>query len=276
MGLPERSLLISIAARTTIPRMRTVQGALASVLRVSCGLVLVACASGKPMPMEQDVDASEGKQDGPVEQMIDAAVHVDASPDAQVTMPDAAPCTPQVIEHLVNPALDLTPNGMGWVEYRDPNLQDEPGGPFAIISANPTGVTPSSAPNKAWLGGAAGGDVTPTVASLTDSLYQDVTFPAGANTFVVSFYYLVGTNESGSTVYDTFTLDVIQTNGTVIENVTTLSNATNAPSFTLFTKTLTTNLAGQTVRLRATSTNDDVFNTNFFLDSLSFKATHCP
>ncbi len=231
------------------------------------------------MPSEQ-VDANEGKHDsGPIDPMPDAALPHDgptmAMPDAPVVvMPDA--CVPQAIEHLANPVFDLTPNGTGWVEYRDPNLQDEPGGPFPIISANPSGVTPMSAPNKAWLGGAAGGDVTPTVASLTDMLYQDVTVPASATTVTVSGYYLVGTNETGSTVYDTFSLDIIQTNGTVIENVITLSNATNASTFTPFSKTLTTNIAGQTVRLRATSTNDDIFNTNFFLDSLSLKATHCP
>ena len=68
----------------------------------------------------------------------------------------------------------------------------------------------------------------------------------------------------------------MQTNGTVIENVMTANNLTVAGTFTLFTKNITGNVAGQTVRLRATSINDAILHTNFFVDTLSLKATHCP
>jgi hypothetical protein len=58
--------------------------------------------------------------------------------------------------------------------------------------------------------------------------------------------------------------------------VLTLNNTTVAASYTAFSKTLTSNLAGQTVRIRATSTHDDSLVTNFFLDSFSVRATFCP
>jgi len=58
--------------------------------------------------------------------------------------------------------------------------------------------------------------------------------------------------------------------------VLTLNNTNANGAYVAFTKTITANLAGQTVRLRATSTNDIEFHTNFFLDTLSLKATHCP
>jgi len=43
-----------------------------------------------------------------------------------------------------------------------------------------------------------------------------------------------------------------------------------------FTHSFTANVSGQTVRLRFTSTNDVTLGTNFFFDTLSLKATHCP
>jgi hypothetical protein len=199
----------------------------------------------------------------------------DARPDSmQQPMPDAPPpmpdaCVPVATEHLMNPVFDLSPDGVNWVAVRDPQL-------YPIISANPTGLTPISAPNKAWFGGAAGNDLG--VTSVTDSLYQDITFPANATNFVITGYYLIGGIEDTDVVYDTFTLDVIETNGTPIENVIALNNKQNtgAQTFAMFSKTLTSNLAGRTVRLRGTSTNDIIQHTSFFFDSLSFKATHCP
>lgn len=238
-------------------------------------LVLAGCASGKPS--SELVDAAD--------QPTDAAnpdPTPDARPDATTTaMPDAPPpppdaCVPVAVEKLANPVFDLTPPGTGWVDGRDPATNMLPGGPFPIISPNPTGVTAHSAPNKAWFGGAAGEDVTPAKASLVDTLYQDVAMPADATNVVVSGYYLVGTNDITTSVFDTFTIDLVQTNGTLIENVLTLSNMTSASTFTAFTKTIAANVAGQTVRLRLTSVNDDILHTNFFVDSLSLQATQCP
>lgn len=236
-------------------------------------LVLYGCASGTPMTAGQDASQSDAANPDPI---------ADARPDGPVMqMPDAPPpppdaCVPAAIEKLANPVFDLTPNGVGWVDGRDPATNMLSGGPYPIISANPTGVTPHSAPNKAWFGGAAGNEVTPTKSSLVDTLHQDLLIPANATNVVVSGYYLVGTTDVTTTVYDTFSIDLVQTNGTLIENVLTLSNMTNASTFTTFSKPITANLAGQTIRIRATSINDSIYRTNFFLDSLSLKATHCP
>jgi hypothetical protein len=244
--------------------MRTVQ---------TVGLIALAisgCASGKSMPSELS-DASEQTGDSK-----DPEVLVDARPDA--TPPDAPPdaCVPVATEKLVNPVFDLTPNGMGWVDGRDPATNLLPGGPFPIISANPAGVAPQSAPNKAWFGGANGGQVNPPKATLVDTLHQDIVIPATATNVVVTGYILVGTNELDTMVWDTFTIDLTQTNGTVIENVMSANNNTVASSFVPFTKNITANVAGQTIRLRLTSINDDIRHTNFFIDSMSLKATHCP
>jgi hypothetical protein len=190
-------------------------------------------------------------------------------PDAAIVPPDA--CVPAQVEKLVNPVFDLAPTGTGWTEVP---IQGLTGGPFPIITSD--GPVAHSAPNKAWLGGAAGEDVVPIQASVTDQLYQDIVIPASTTQVVITGFYLVGSNDSTTTVFDTFRLDVLQPNGTPIETVLQLDNKTVATAFTAFTKTLTANVAGQTIRLRATSTNDIDLHTNFFLDTVSLKATHCP
>lgn len=256
-------------------------------------LVFGACAKGGSL---QQGDASGVAADAPEgddanENFIDAPPHPDAFvPDAFVPdafVPDAfvpdAPtdaCVPVVLEKLANPVFDLTPAGVNWVDQRDPRLNAQPGGPFPIISPNPTGLIPVSAPNQAWLGGAAGEDITPQVSSLTDQLFQDIVIPADATQIVVSGFFLVGTQDDPSTVFDTFSLDITQTNGTPIENVLTANNTTVAASYTPFSKTISAGglaqMAGQTVRIRAIMVNDVSFLTNVFLDSMSVKVTGCP
>jgi hypothetical protein len=236
---------------------------------------LVGCASGgRPFepPGDQPGPDAPKSPDDPPDPPVPPIDAPEAPTDSTVLPPDGSgPCTPVSTERLANPALDLAPVGTGWSEVP---LQNVPGGPYAIISAD--GPT-SSAPNGAWLGGFPGEQAVPAASTLTDQLFQDVTFPADATTFVVSGMFLVGTNEFPfGIVFDTFSLAVTETNGSPIETVLQLDNTDDGDSYAGFSKTLTSNLAGRTVRLRATSTNDSTDHTNFFLDSLSFKATFCP
>ncbi|MBA3540837.1 MAG: hypothetical protein H0T79_14590 [Deltaproteobacteria bacterium] len=263
-------------------------------MRVALAAVLFAgCASGSTPQNQGQIDAPEGTGedakvflDGPIEQPIDApvtppidapvVVPVDAPPDAFVFQ-DA--CVPQTTELLTNPVFDLAPLGTGWVQQP---IQNAPGGPFPVITAD--GLAAHSPANKVWLGGIAGEDVVPAAATVTDGVYQDVAIPAGTTQLVLTGYYVVGSNEtSTTTIYDRATLDLTQLNGTPIENAMTLSNLSETltpnGAWTLFSKTFTANVAGlsgTTVRLRATSTHDDTFVTNFFFDTLSLKSTHCP
>ncbi len=244
-------------------------------------LLTVGCASGRtpfeqPPPGDDQPDAAEGRDaEIPPVDMAVPPVDMAPPPDQMIQPPDAAvtpdACVPQQSERLANPALDLAPTGTGWVEVPLPNL---PGGPFPIVTSD--GFAPSSAPLKAWMGGAAGGDASPQAATITDQLYQDITFPADATGFIVSGQSAVGTTDVTTAVFDTFSLDITETNGTPIENILVLSNMSPTGAWAPFSKTLSSNLAGRTVRIRATSTNDDIFHTNFFLDTLSFKATACP
>jgi hypothetical protein len=240
-----------------------------------------SCASGQTAQPAQPSDAPLGGFDAKVyldarsnpdaPRPIDAAPHIDApQPIDAAPMVDAAPphdaCVPLTTELLVNPAFDLSPVGTGWTEQ---NIDD----------ADPTitgddGIVEQSAPYKAWMGGLTGQDEGKI--SVTDQVYQDVMVPTGTTSLVLTGYYAVGTAETGSTVYDTANVDLLQTNGSPIEAILAESNATPTATWTPFSHTFTTNVAGQTVRLRFTSSNDITNETSFYFDTLSLQATHCP
>jgi hypothetical protein len=213
-------------------------------------------------PGSQEIPADAPKV--PVDaQPLDAAPHPDAPP---ITPPaDAPPCQVMTRQLLLNPVFDLTPIGVSWTQQNIDNA-------YPIITAD--GLTPQSAPYKAWMGGLAG--VDKGVTSVTDQLYQDVTIPANTTMLRLTGYYVVGTTETTTTsVYDTAQIGLVQTNGTPIETALSLNNLTTASTWTALDKTFTTNLSGQTVRLRATSTNDITNHSNFFFDSLALTATYC-
>jgi hypothetical protein len=235
------------------------------------GLLAVAagCASGSAPGVSDALGVSDAPVGADAKQYFDAPniEHADAPTDARpdAPPPDAA-CVPTTTELLANPAFDLTPRASGWTEQ---NIDDT----YPIIT-DQTGLAPQSAPYRAWMGGFQGTDLG--VSSVTDMLYQDIAVPAGTTQLVLTGYYAVATSETGTTVYDTGTLDLIQTSGTPIEAIKSLTNATNAASWKQLSHTFTANVAGQTVRLRFTTTNDSLNATSFYFDTLSLKATHCP
>lgn len=197
------------------------------------------------------VDARE-----PDAHLIDADVHKDAPVDA---------CVPMVADLLLNPAFDLTPVGTDWTQVPiDVNAPD-------IGNDGPV----QSAPYAVWLGG-----IAPDGAALTDQVYQDVAIPANATQVVLTGYYGVVTDEETTSVVDTGSVDLIQTNGTPIENALSLSNLTTTSNWTTFTHTFTSNVAGQTVRLRMTSTlhgdgtGEDL--SDFYFDTFALNVTYCP
>lgn len=194
----------------------------------------------------------------------DAFVAPDAMVDASVT-PDA--CVPIVSQLLLNPSLDLPPMGSSW-------LQTPFNAMYPLIT-DQDGPAEHSAPYKAWLGGFVAATAGGTA---TDVLWQDVVVPAGTTQLSLSYVHIVGTQESATatTAFDTASVAITQTNGTVIANVNSFSNLTPVAAWTPINVTVPQNLSGQTVRLRLTSSNDDSFTTNFFFDSFSLTATHCP
>ena len=238
---------------------------------VSIAALAAGCASGGSAQSDAPsvVGDPDAKQylDGMIEPHIDAAIDAPPHIDAAI---DAGGCVPQTTELLTNPVFDLAPQGTGWTQTPiDPMYP-----PITSDNGQLAQYPPQSAPYKAWLGGFEAASIGQTV---TDVVFQDVAVPPNTTALVVSGYYLVDTAETGSTVYDTGSMSLLQTNGTPIEAVLALTNVTTtSATWTIFNHTFTPNLSGQTVRLQMTSSNDYSNTTNFMFDTLSLKATHCP
>ncbi|MFD7903255.1 protease pro-enzyme activation domain-containing protein [Kitasatospora sp. NPDC059722] len=107
---------------------------------------------------------------------------------------------------------------------------------------------------KAWLDGYG--------SSHTDTLSQTVSIPAGCTSASLTFWLHIDTAESGSTAYDTLTL---QANSTTLK---TWSNVDAAAGYVQRTVDLTS-FAGQTVTLKFTGTEDGSNQTSFVIDDVA-------
>ncbi|MGW2249499.1 protease pro-enzyme activation domain-containing protein [Kitasatospora sp. NPDC001660] len=107
---------------------------------------------------------------------------------------------------------------------------------------------------KAWLDGYG--------SAHTDTLAQTVSVPAGCKSATLTFWLHVDTAETGSTAYDTLTL---QANSTTLK---TWSNVDAAAGYVQRTVDLTS-FAGQTVTLKFTGTEDGSNQTSFLIDDVA-------
>ena len=246
-------------------------------------VLLAGCASGASLGPGQDappaLDAGTRHDatldnDAPVAHddaapNHDAPQQHDAPPaiDAAVAPPDA--CVPQVTQLLLNPAFDLTPVGTDWTETLiDPAFGD--------LITN-TGPTPQSAPLQVFLGGITG-DQEGT-SDVTDQLTQNVVVPAATTKLEITGFYQVNTGETLNAPFDTADVALTKLDGTPIEDILAVSNLSAINVYTPIDHVFAnpTALAGTTVRLRLTSTNDSTLATGFQFDTFALTATHgCP
>jgi hypothetical protein len=223
--------------------------------------VLCGCASGRTTGEAPDASVSAGPdakvwRDGSIE----------ATPDAQAVIPpDAYQCQPHQQQLLLNPVLDLNPSGMGWVQQNIDNL--------APLITGDDGVPEHSPPFKAWLGGLEGYDYG--YYSVTDVLYQDVTIPAGTTALRLTGQWDMLTTETDLGVYDDAQVALVQPDGTPIETVLGVTNESPTIGWNAIDHAFAVPHAGETVRVRLMSTNDMMYATSFFFDTLALTATVC-
>ena len=101
--------------------------------------------------------------------------------------------------------------------------------------------------------------------------------PIPANTTQVRLtgVYEVRTLEIDGFAYDTAQLALTQTDGTPFHVFKDLSNLTPTTAWTAIDQLAPANLAGQTIRIRITTTNDIIDATSFYFDTLALTATIC-
>jgi chitodextrinase/subtilisin family serine protease len=103
-----------------------------------------------------------------------------------------------------------------------------------------------------------------------DTLYQDVTIPADAQSAYVQFSYAIATDEKpGPTPFDTMTVRVYSPPNATKYTYWTLSNLDAAATPVLSPKYDVSAFKGQSIRLQFSATTDASFNTNFFIDDVT-------
>lgn len=223
----------------------------------SGSLGVVGCATAEGPRQQQDAQVRlDAGRDGALDGRRDAPLPIDArSVDAP---PDA--CVPRLRQLLVNGNFDSAPVGVGWTQ-RPSNAA------FPIVTVPPSGIATASAPNLAWLGGAA---------NAVDEMWQDVVVPIGATNLEVLGKRMIGTQELFPLAADTLTIALRDTNNNLLATIVSLSNEDESEAYVPFAFPLANSHAGQTLRVHVRSQTDGSWNTNFFIEDLAVNVMACP
>jgi hypothetical protein len=133
----------------------------------------------------------------------------------------------------------------------------------AASSSHPS--YPSTDPYLAWIDGYKGAH--------TDTLAQTVTIPATCTTATLSFWLYIDSTDPTSKAYDTFTIQVLNSSGTVLATLGTLSNQNEGTGYVEHSYSMSS-FIGQTVTIKFTGveTLGDGYNTSFFEDDNALNA----
>jgi subtilase family serine protease len=125
---------------------------------------------------------------------------------------------------------------------------------------------PTSDPYLAWLDGYGGAH--------TDTLAQTVTIPAGCTAGTLTFWLYINSDDPTNKAYDTFTTQILNSSGTVLSTLSTLSNQNESNGYVEYSYSIG-NYAGQTITIKFTGkeTLGDGYNTNFFEDDNSLNVS---
>ena len=118
---------------------------------------------------------------------------------------------------------------------------------------------PSSDPYLAWLDGYGGPH--------TDTLAQTVTIPATCTNATLSFWLYINSDDPTNEAYDTFTIKVLNSSGTVLATLGTLSNENEGSGYVEHSYSMVPYI-GQTIKIKfiGKETLGDGYDTNFFED----------
>lgn len=148
----------------------------------------------------------------------------------------------------------------------NPGFENSTASPWTVTSgllcsnASCSGETAHAGANFLWFDGYG--------TTHTDMASQSVAIPAGKSSAVLSLYLHIDTKETGTTVVDTFKVQVLNASGTVLSTLATYSNANAASGYILRTLSMTPYI-GQTVTIRFTGMENGSKATSFVLDDVA-------
>jgi len=124
---------------------------------------------------------------------------------------------------------------------------------------------PHSGKWDAWLDGYS----TPT----TSTLAQTVSVPSGCSTYQLSFWLHIDTAQTTTTtVYDTLTVQVLNSSGTVLGTLATFSNLNHGTGYSQYSYNLSA-YAGQSITLKFTGVQVSDTKTSFVIDDTAFNVS---
>jgi PKD repeat protein len=103
----------------------------------------------------------------------------------------------------------------------------------------------------------------------TDTVSQTVTIPSGKSSATLQYYLHVDSNETTATQkYDTLTVQVLNSSGTVLATLATYSNLNAASGYAVHTNSLAAYI-GQKVTIKFTGKEDSSLQTSFVVDDVT-------
>jgi len=126
-----------------------------------------------------------------------------------------------------------------------------------------TAEPPHSGTKDAWLDGYG--------TTHTDTATQTVTIPSTATTATLTFFLHIDTAETTTTTaFDTLTVQVLNTSGTVLQTLGTFSNLNKAAGYIQRSLPISlTSIKGQTVQIKFTGKEDTSLQTSFVIDDVA-------
>lgn len=155
---------------------------------------------------------------------------------------------------LLNPGFEAGP--VAWTDHTANG--------YPVVTAY---LNPDNAANTwyAWLCG---------YDNCADTIYQDITIPADAQSAYVQFNYWVRTDETSiSTAYDSMTVRIYSPVSASSYKYWTLSNLNSTTGWALSPQYDVSAYKGQTIRLQFSATTDASFATDFFVDNVNLMVT---
>src|SRR5262245_7312198 len=174
------------------------------------------------------------------------------------------------ISHTATVSLSVTAAGVTTQILGNPGFENgsaniAPWSLTAGVINNSASEPPHSGSWDAWLDGYG--------TNHTDTALQQVTIPAGATAATLSFFLHIDSAEtSTSTAFDTLTVQIRNSSGTVLSTLATYSNLNKAAGYQQKTFNLI-NFKGQTIQIFFKGVEDFTLQTSFVLDDVTLNVT---
>ena len=174
------------------------------------------------------------------------------------------------VSHSTTVSLTITSGGtttqiLGNPGFENGSASPAPWSVTAGVINNSTSEPPHAGSWDAWMDGYG--------TTHTDTVLQTVTIPAGATAATLSFFLHIDSAEtSTTTAFDTLTVQIRNSSGTVLSTLATFSNLNQAAGYQQKTFNLLS-FKGQTIQILFTGTEDFTLQTSFVLDDVNLNVT---